>query len=134
MNAPSEDIKDILAAESSLGLTFATDLFYGREPDGAGYKNTVTIFDTSGRPPALTLEEEGAGLDYCSVQIRVRNTDYDVGWVLIQDIRDALHGRAQETWNGTLYTVIYCLSGPALLDWDENNRVRFIVNFNMIRR
>ncbi|KKL64285.1 hypothetical protein LCGC14_2166530, partial [marine sediment metagenome] len=45
-----------------------------------------------------------------------------------------LHGKAGETWNATLYTVIYCSSGPALLDWDENNRPRFIINFNLQRR
>jgi hypothetical protein len=32
MNPPSIDIKDTLEAESSLALTFATDLFVGIEP------------------------------------------------------------------------------------------------------
>ena len=132
MNAPAEDIKDMLAAVSALGLTFNTNLFVGREPSKPD--NTVTIFDTPGFPPQVTL---GIGDDdyyYPSVQIRVRNLDYNTGWALIQSIETSLHGRAQETWNGTLYSVILCSSGPAMLDWVENNRVRFIINFNMQRR
>lgn len=130
MNVVSEDIKDMLVADS-LGLTFADNLFIGREPTVP--KNCVTIFDTPGFPPQLTLKQ-GEDYFYPSIQIRVRNTDYRTGWNLIKDIMTSLHGRANETWNETLYTVIYCSSGPALLDWDENNRARFIVNFNLQRR
>jgi len=42
--------------------------------------------------------------------------------------------KKQETWNGALYTVIYCSNGPALLDWDDSNNARFIINFNIQRR
>jgi len=129
MNSASEDIKDILADRSSLGLTFAKDLYYGK--DVAKPDNTVTIFDTSGQPSQLTLDK--AKYDYTSVQIRVRNVDYDTGWALISDIQDVLQGYSG-TWNGTLYSVIYTASGPAFLDWDRNDRVRFIINFNIQRR
>ena len=132
MNAPSTDIKDMLEAVSALGLTLSTNLFTGKEP--AKPDNTVTIFDTPGFPPQVTL---GVGDDdyyYPSVQIRVRNRDYLTGLALIQDILTSLHGRAQETWNGTLYTVILCSSGPVPLGWDENDRIWFIINFNLQRR
>jgi hypothetical protein len=132
MNATSEDVKDMLLSESSLGLEFADNLFIGKEP--VTPKNVVTIFDTYGRPPQLTLEGQGANYYYPSVQIRVRNSNYRTGWNLINSIMSVLHGRANETWNGTLYTVIYCSSGPALLDWDDNGLVRFIINFNLQRR
>jgi hypothetical protein len=133
MNAPSVDIRDMLEAESSLGLVFGDNLFIGKDPTTP--QNMVTIFDTYGRPPQLTLggQEEG-NYYYPSIQIRVRSVSYQLGWNLIYDIMTSLHGRAQETWNGTLYTVIYCSSGPALLDWDDNGLVRFIVNFNLQRR
>jgi len=132
MNAASEDIKDILEAESSLGLVYATDLFIGREPPKP--KNCVTIYDAPGAPPLLTLEEEGEAYDYASVQVRVRNTKYSTGWELAKNIQNTLHGRANETWNDTLYTVIYCTSGPALLEWDQNDMVIFVINFNIQRR
>ena len=48
MNSVSEDVKDMLEAESDLDLTFATNLFIGKEekdPD-----NCVTIFDTPESP------------------------------------------------------------------------------------
>lgn len=131
MNASSEDIKDMLEAESSLGLTFATDLFIGKEP--AEPDDCVTIFDTPGSPPQLTFNKTEK-YQYPSIQIRVRNNAYMTGWNLANDIKDALHGRAHETWNATYYSVIICSSELALLDWDEHGRARFIVNFNIQRR
>lgn len=130
MNVPSEDIKDMLVTDSGLGLSFATNLFIGVEPYSP--KNCVTIFDTYGQPPDLGLTNQG--YERPAIQIRVRNKSYIDGWALANDIKDLLHGRNHETWNGTLYTVIYCSSGPALLDWDDNNNARFIVNFNLQRR
>jgi hypothetical protein len=134
MNISSIDIKNMLVAESSLGLIFATNLFIGKEP--ATPKNCVTIFDTPGFPDELLLtgSENGNSYQYPSVQIRVRNTNYLNGWDIIESIKNTLHGRANETWDDSLYLIIYCSSGPALLDWDDSSNVRFIVNFNINRR
>jgi len=129
MNAPSEDIKDILVA-GGLGLVFNSNLFIGREPSSP--KNCATIFDTDGRPPDLNLTDQG--YERPSVNIRVRSTNYITGWTLANNIKNLLHGKEHETWNGALYTVIYCSSGPALLDWDDNNNARFSINFNLQRR
>ena len=131
MNIVSEDIKDMLVAETALGLTFATNLFIGNEEKTP--RNCVTIFDAPGSAPQLTFTK-GENYYYASVQIRVRNADYTTGWNLIEEIKTSLHGRAQETWNDTLYSVIYCASGPAHLDWDDNGNARFIINFNLQRR
>ncbi len=130
MNPASEDIKDIIEAESSLGLVFATDLFTGKEPTSPA--NCVTIFDTPGASQDNTLGNDST-YQRPAVQIRVRNTDYATGWGVINDIRDLLHGKGPETWNGTLYSSIVCSSEPALLDWDTNNRARFFVNLEIQR-
>ena len=130
MNSSSVDIKAILEYESSIGLVFGTNLFIGREP--AKPDNCVTIYDTPSYGPDLTMDKQS--YERPSIQIRVRNENYVAGWTMIQHIMDHLHGRAQETWNGTLYSLIACSGGPALLDWDENNRVRFILNLNLQRR
>jgi hypothetical protein len=130
MNASSVDVKDMLVADTTLGLVFANNLFVGKEP--AKPDKCVTIYDTPGFPPMIGLETKG--YEFPSVQIRVRNTTYLEGWSLIEKIKNSLHGRAQETWNGTLYSVIYVSSGPALLDWDDNGNCRFIINFNLQRR
>jgi len=135
MNAPSEDIKEMLEAygdSSGLDVVYATNLFIGREPTTP--RDCITIFDTSGYPQSLTLDAGGLGYEYPSIQIRVRNKKYLDGWNVIHGIMTVLHGKSQEVWNGTLYTVIYCSSGPALLDWDDNGNARFIVNFNLQRR
>ena len=131
MNTPADDIKDMLVAESALALTFGTNLFVGREPDTP--PDCVTVFDTTAGAPQLTLTGHD---DYYrpSIQVRVRNRRYVTGWTLAHNIVAALHARSQQTWNGTRYTFIQCSSGPALLEWDENNRIKFIVNFNIQRR
>ena len=130
MNASSEDIKNLLEDESALGLVFAKNLFIGKEPKSPS--NCVTIFDTTSIPPQLGLTSQG--YEYPSVQIRVRNESYVQGMELIERIKTLLHGLGQITIGGYLYTVIYCASGPALLDWDENSRARIICNFNLQRR
>ena len=53
MNAPSQDIKDLLEASSATtGLIFGRTLFVGQEPDGGGVADkVVSIFDTGGGQP-----------------------------------------------------------------------------------
>ena len=131
MNIPSVDIKDMLESDSGLGLSFAENLFIGKEP--AIPDNTITIFDTYGFPPQVTLDRVN-NYYYPSIQIRIRNNSYKIGLELAQDIVISLHGRAQESWGGVLYTSIRCMSGPALLDYDNNDRPRFIINFDLQRR
>lgn len=129
MNAPSEDIKDMLVDD--LSLVFGTNLFIGEEPTTPD--DTVTIFDTPGFAPDLTMQNDG-NYHRPSVQIRVRNQDYRDGWSLTNDIKVSLHGRAQETWNGTLYSVLLAQSDPFFMGLDENRRARFVITFNMQRR
>ena len=130
MSAPSIDIKDMLEAESSLALTLGDDLFVGLEPTTPS--DCVTIFDTPGGSPQLTMDVEN--YEYPFVQIRIRNVDYQAGLNLGYAIKTSLHGRAQETWNGTLYTVIAVANGPFHLKWDDNHRAIFIINLNLQRR
>lgn len=132
MNASSEDIADMLVADTSLGLTLGTNLFIGREPISP--KFCVTVYDTYGSPSQLTLAGQGEDYYYPSAQVRVRHYDYRAGYDLANDILISLHGRAQETWNGTLYSVISNINGVSMLDWDDNGLVRFIVNFDIQRR
>ena len=131
MNPTSVDIKDIIESDSSLGLVFADTLFIGKEPTKPN--NCATIFDTYGRPPMQTYDKSEQYY-YPSIQIRVRNNDYLQGWNIINDIKVLLHNRAQARWNGTLYSAIICSQEPALLDWDENNRARFVTSFDIQRR
>ena len=130
MNATTKDIAEYLEDQSSMALSIGTNLFIGREPSIPN--DTVTIFDTSSIPPQLNLVDQG--YEYPAVQIRVRNVSYEVGWRLINSIKALFHGLGAITINGTYYSVIYVNSGPALLDWDENSRARFILNLGVQRR
>jgi len=130
MNAPSKDIADMLEAESALGFITGINMFQNFEPSKPD--NCVTIFDTYGRATGLTLGVELQ--DKPSIQIRVRAQDSEVAWTMIDSIRQLLDGRSNETWGGCFYMLIYCASGPGLLDHDENSRARYIVNFNLQRR
>ena len=132
MNAPSKDISGLLAADSTLGLTFAVNLFTAKEP-ATSASNVVTVFDGVSRSPMLTMTK-GENYYYDAVQIRVRNTSQPSGYALAFKIMESLHGRGQTTVNGSLYTVIYCSSGPALLGWDDNGRVIYVMNFEIQRR
>jgi hypothetical protein len=129
MNPPSVDIKDILLTKG-LGLTFATNLFIGRELESPD--DLVTIFDTPGGAPQLTMNF-GERYNYPSIQIRVRNNNYLTGWNLINDIKDALHGLGPFDQGGSTYTLVKCTIEPAILDWDEADRVRFVTTFMMQR-
>lgn len=135
MNYASEDIKDMLVAASSssegLGLVFATNLFIGREPSMPN--DCVTIYDTPSFPPDLSLDPSGTYYR-SAVQIRIRDLSYPDAMVLGNNIMQSLHGRAHETWNGTLYTVIKAKGEPALMAWDDNNRAIVIINFETQRR
>ncbi len=133
MNPTSVDICTLLEADSSLGLTSATNLFVGKEP--ASPDDCVTVFDIPGDAPLLTLTGKGGG-DYYhpSVQVRVRNNDYLTGWGLIHNIQEYLHGVCEYIEDGTKYLLIKGVDDPSLLDWDENDRARFITIFSVYRR
>ena len=133
MNPASVDICTLLEADSGLGLTFATNLFVGKEP--ASPDNCVTVFDIPGDAPLLTLAGKGGG-DYYrpSIQVRVRNNDYLVGWELLHDIQEYLHGINGIVEGGTEYLLIKGVDAPAILDWDENDRVRFTATFSVHRK
>jgi len=129
MNSPSEAVKTLLT-QADLGLTFATNLFIGREP--ATPDNCVTIFDTPGGPPTVFYNNL-LKVSYPSIQIRIRNSSYSAGWELAKKIKDLLHNQGNIRINNDDYLLIKCTQEPALLDWDESNRARFVVSFDLIR-
>ncbi len=130
MNSVAKDICNLLNGVSSLGLTLATDLFYAIEPTDPS--NCVTLFETPGEGSDLTMDITTYYRD--SFQVRVRNVDYDTGYNLAKDIEEYLNGINHTIINGTTYNIIECSTSPVLLDFDDNNRPRFIINFNVQRK
>lgn len=130
MNVTSYDIATMLQAESALGLEYTTNLFIGTEPTSPD--NCVTVYDTPGDAPDLTMDI--TEYNRPSVQVAVRNRVYTDGWDLINSIKGVLHGTSHLTWNGTRYELILCSGEPAPLGWDDTGkRVRFVANFNVQR-
>ena len=132
MNAPSKDIKDMIEemlAES--GNTVSTKYPINRVMFDESKSTCCTILDFPGGKPQLTMDV--AKYEFPSIQIKVRCTDYDDGWAYISAVVDLLHGRANEPYNGTYYSLIECLNGPGFLQ-REDQRTIFVANFNIQRR
>jgi hypothetical protein len=132
MNPASKDIVTLLSNQSSLALTLATDLFFSRMPDQPD--DCVAIIDNPGGPPLLALKKLTNNYHYSSVSVQVRNTSYSEGWEVINNIWQFLHGHSDETIDGTYYTLIRAMNDPQVLAYDQNDRVIFLVNFEVQRR
>jgi len=132
-NPASVDIKDILLINEASpldSLEFATNLFIGNEPSKPD--TCVTIFDTPGFAPDKHFDPTDRYYRP-SIQIRVRSKDYVTAYTLVNAIKMALHN-LHLAINDTVYTAIYCSQEPALLDWDQNGRCRWVCSFDMQRR
>lgn len=132
MNPASKDIATLLSEQSALALTIATNLFFSRMPDQPD--DCVSVIDNPGEAPMLAQKKLSSNYHYSSVSIQVRNTDYANGWDVINDIMQFLHGHSDETINSTYYTLIRALNDPQVLAYDQNERVIFMVNFEVQRR
>jgi hypothetical protein len=132
LNAPSQDIKDLLEASSSgTGLTFGTNLFVSQEPDGGGVVDkVVSIFDTGGGEP-----DTNRTLKTPTVMVRVRGNrfGYQEGYTLAELILDTLHAVKNTTVNSTRYVYIIAQSDIIFLDYDKNNRPSWSINFRIMR-
>lgn len=132
MNPCSIDIKDLIEAESSLGLVFQQNLFIGREPSEPA--NCVTIYDPAGGSVDITANGMTESYFRNPLQIRIRNTSYVTGMELADQILKVLHARNNDEVNDTYYALIRCSNPPSFLAWDDKNRVLIIINFQIQRR
>lgn len=129
MNEPTEDIRDFIVSNSS--HVPGQDLFVGREPSSP--PNCVTLFDSGDAGPQLLLDREDGTYEYEGMQIRVRHSSYNQAMKTARALSRLLHGQGNLRINGTLYTLIQALDSPALLEWDDNNRAKVVVNFQIQR-
>jgi len=122
VNPTSEDFKDILVA-AGVG-TYETDIFISVMPETPDA--CISIYDTPGYPPAANYV-----YDYPAVQVRIRGAiwGYQDAWDKAKEVRDALHGLTNETWNSTRYIQILCEADIMFINYDDNNRPLLTVNF-----
>jgi len=120
-----EDIRTYLE-QQGLGV-FGEDLFIGVMPSKPD--NCIVLFEYAGEPMDLV----DSHLEYPSLQVLVRNTDYPAGRQKIEEITKTLHGVSEQIINGTRYLLIQARQSPFFLEWDENERAIFVVNFRIIK-
>ncbi len=132
-NPASVDIRDLILLNQTPpldDLEFGKNMFIGREP--ATPDDCVTIFDTPGFPPDPHMDPESRYYRP-SIQIRVRALRYESAYSMITTIKEAIHNLYLAI-NDTVYTGILCSQEPALLDWDEKGRCRWVTTFDLQRR
>ena len=129
MKPASEHIKQMLLADTNID-TVNYPPYIGLEPEKPN--KAIILFDYGNIPRTMLNTSEE--LDFPSVQVRVRATDYIEGWNLIESVKKSLHGRANEQWNGMFYISVMCLNGPFFLEWDKRQRVIFVINIDTQRK
>lgn len=129
MNTVAQDIKVILDGDSSLGLTFGTDLFVGLMPTTPD--TCVSVIDTGGLEPTV------GPYYYPTAQVLVRAGVglYDTAASLAYSLIDKLHRYyGQPDSSSYYYTGIWAVGDPVFLGLDEANRPMFSINFRIQRR
>jgi len=133
MNALLDDIMDLIVANTS--FVKGTTLWAGREP--ASPSNIVTLYDAPDAGPWLPMDENTDGnpirYDYTAFQTLIRNTSYTEAVGIGDQLIDVLHARGNFVHKGTWYSLIQAMDTPFLLEWDDNNRVKVVVNFHVQR-
>ena len=120
-------LREIGAYLQSQGIgTLGANVFLGLMPDQPD--NCIALFEYAGSPPDLHWNGEYPGL-----QVRVRNKSYAAARTKIGEVMTALHGVHEQTLSGTRYLLIKARGSPEVLKRDNNNRVEFFVNFEIIK-
>jgi len=128
MNSVSYDIVELLE-QGSVGYTFGTDLYIGKQPKSP--LNCMTLYDTSSRSPSSTLQ--GSDYNYESIQVRVRNVYYQDAFTEMNKVKAALHLKVPGFLNGTYYAQIRLLNGPNILGYDEKGAIEITANYEVQR-
>jgi hypothetical protein len=137
MNSVEEDIKDMLIDSSIAAGTFAATTGWSIHvtdmPDDDNTPDTcIAILGTGGPSPD---PDPGKNIGNPTFQILVRGArmGYQAAWDKAWEIFDALHGKHNETWNGTRYIYIFAMSDITPLGYDSKRRPTLSMNFSTMR-
>jgi len=115
-------------------LTLGVNLFLGRLPAEAP-NQVVLIQQYLGAPPSFTMGNAVSAIEHPRIQVLVRGNpeDYPGAFDLCEKLRQILGGITQEkNIDGVDILRIEPTGTPNLLNYDEVNRPRFIVNFRVM--
>jgi hypothetical protein len=107
---------------SNTSLTLGTDLFIGTLP--ANVESCVGIFQSGGVEPTTYLD-----IIKPTIQVIVRNTNYETAQQLSYEIYDNLHQLYNQTMGSTEIYTIFALQEPTDIGEDETGRAVFTGNY-----
>lgn len=129
MSSPAQDLRYVLEADSSLDLSFGTNLFVGEMQNSLA--SAVVLLDTGGYSP-------DPGPYYkptLQVIVRAASGEYASGYTLAESIRSCLHEYTGQPDSSTMeYTGVWSIGDPMYLGTDESGRPLFSLNFRIHRR
>lgn len=128
MTAPSISIKDVLVAASigvfgDIGASWP--IWIGRMPEKPD--NAILLTDSGGGN-----SEAHWLLDFPTVSIIVRNTNYLDGYNKAKEIKDKLHTLPSQTINGDRVVSCLIVGDINYLGTFDKDRPNFSLNFRMI--
>jgi hypothetical protein len=129
LTSAGQDILSYIASSTGGSLvTAGTNGFYGFMPTSPDTCATIYIY--GGEPPDVVAED----FEIQGVQVKVRGETYALGYALINDIYEALHGLTDVTINNKKYYYTKATSSVMQMGFDELKRPLFVVNFKIIKQ
>lgn len=122
MTAPSISAKDILTAAN---IHTSWPIYIGRIPEKPD--NVILIVDTGG-----ASSEAKWLLDYPTITIIVRGTDYSTSYTKAKQIKDALHSIPAQVINGDRWVSCLITGDITYLGMSDKDRPSFSLNFRLI--
>jgi Bacteriophage minor capsid protein len=98
--------------------------YVGKLPDGPS--KCIAFTDTGGLPSEPRLL-----LDYPTVSVMVRSSDYVSGYNKIKDIREAILGAPEQVQGGDQWMGIVAIGNMAFIGYDPKDRPMFSANFRL---
>lgn len=108
--------------DTNTTLTAGTTLFIGTLP--ANVDNCVGIFQTGGIEPTTYLD-----IIKPTIQVLIRNTNYETAQQLAYQIYDLLHQLYRVTMGATEIYTVFALQEPTDIGEDETGRAVFTCNY-----
>lgn len=116
----------------SASITLGTNFFYSTIPESPD--NCVALIEESGVSPVFTQGSSGLPvIERPQVQILVRNTSYENGQALIENLYRILTQVTNQSINGNTYLRVSAIASPAMINRDNNRRCIFTCNFEVQR-
>ena len=105
-----------------IGLSSGVNLFEGRMPTTP--ITCVTILETGGIEPDKYVPFKSP-----TFQVLIRSTDYPTGKALLNNVRSAFHGLANQTVGNTFFQWVWAISEGGHIGQDDAGNELFSINF-----